>query len=137
MLSTIEQFRNRLLAVTSSVDPHPARPTVDGIAELDRTRAEITRTLNSYNLFLHREIFTPILETGSPGEISAAREIKIECIGLTEEFRVFTAKWRTADAESNWDSYQPAAHAFRQRIIAHVEQVTRLAELRVEGRATA
>lgn len=131
MLNTIEQFREHLSAFANRVEPHLAHPSAEGMAELDRTRCEMSRILSTYNLFVHREIFTPMLEIGNDAEVSAAQGMKVESICLTEEFRTFTAKWRTADTGSEWESFRPDACAFRSRLTAHIEQVTAMAALRL------
>jgi hypothetical protein len=128
MLATIEQFRDAMLAITARVAVNLSNKTPDGIVELDRCRSEMAELLVRYSQFVHREIFEPLAGTGTAPEAVAAKEMKVECICLVEEFRAFTSRWRFADVAGAWHEYQPEAADFRLRIQHHLERVTALSD---------
>ncbi len=82
--------------------------------------------LSIYALFVHREIFDPLGRAGSLEQAMVARQMKVECIVLVEEFRAFTSTWRLADVAEAWEEYQPEASAFRLRILQHLDRVMAL-----------
>lgn len=123
MLSSMEEFRNRICEIAARAGPHLVEQSADGVIELGRCRSEMARILTIYNLFVQREIFEPLLRGSSPSEVAAAKNIKAECICLVEEFRIFTIKWRTGDVAARWAEYQPEAVEFRRRVQRHFERV--------------
>ena len=137
MLTTIEQFRDRLSAISNRASRHLVAPTPEGIAELDRCRSEMARILSIYNLFVHREIFEPLLLAGSPIEAAAAKEMKVECICLVEEFRRFSGEWRLANVAAAWAEFQPTALNFRMRIQRHLDRVMAIADPALSSRRLA
>ncbi|MGY2734707.1 hypothetical protein [Sphingomonas sp. UYP23] len=107
------QVRDRMLGIISHSAPHIAVQSTEGIVELERCRGEMSRVLSIYSLFVHREIFEPLLLNGTASEVTAAKEIKLECICLVEEFCAFNSRWQFADLAFEWKNYQPAAQEFR------------------------
>lgn len=128
MLSTIEHFRDRMLAITVRATLHLERKTADGIVELGECRREMAAVLLTYSQFVHREIFEPLAMCGAPAEMRAAKEIKVECICLVEEFRAYTSRWQFADVAAAWLEYRPEAFAFRLRIERHLERIAALSD---------
>lgn len=128
MLATIEHYREAMLAITGRAAQHLSNKTPDGILELDRCRSEMAELLVRYSQFVHREIFEPLAGAGMTPEAIAAKEMKVECICLVEDFRAYTSRWRFADVAGSWHEYQPQAADFRLRIQRHLERVTALSD---------
>lgn len=137
MLTTIEEFRDRMIDIIARAGPNLKAPSPEGIANLDRCRAEMASVLSAYNLFVHREIFEPLFSAGSPAEAAAAKAMKVECICLIEEFRRFTSEWRFADVAGAWSEYQALAHNLRSRIEGHLERVMTIADPALSNRQLA
>jgi len=119
----LQEYLDKMLAITLRIEPHLIGPAPAGTAELAQARAEQARTITAYQLYVHREIFEPMIRNGSPVQIGRARAMKVECIMLAEDFRAFARLWNVDNALDQWPVYQSAALALRDRIRAHVDHV--------------
>lgn len=126
MLNSLEEYRDRMIAITDRAAVHLQQCTPEGILELGRCRAEMSRVLTIFQLFVHREIFEPLTASGDPAKRRLGNELKTECIVLTEEFRHSCRRWNNVDLQEHWAEYQPSAFAFRRRILTHLDRVAAL-----------
>ena len=78
--------------------------------------------LADYQLFAHREIFTP-MRAGVMRARAGVRDIKVACIVLGEEVRSFTDFWPIGDLPRRWDEYRREAVEMSARMRDHVAQV--------------
>ncbi len=123
----LDDYLDKMLAITFRVEPHISGRTPSCVAELANARANQARPITAYQLYVHRELFEPIMHTGRADQIAAAREMKVECIMLAEDFRAFARQWHIDNVLSEWHVYQPAALALRDRIRSHISHVRKLA----------
>lgn len=112
-----------------------AGPPGVNVAELSPIRLQMAQIITSYQLFVHREVFEPLIRSGNAGWAEKARALKTDCILLAEDFRAFVRVWATKDAVAHWDEYRPAAAAILGRIRAHIaavrgSELPRLAQVR-------
>jgi len=56
--------------------------------------ADSALVLASYQLFVHREVFAPMLERADARTRARVNELKVECIALTEDLRLTFASSR-------------------------------------------
>jgi hypothetical protein len=105
------------------LDPPVAQP------RLAKARWELVRRLRAYQLFKHTEIFDPALASGSPQQIAAARQMKVDCIAAGETFRGYVLEWSGRDVITEWDAYSLAmrrvAGDLRNHIAGERQNVTR------------
>lgn len=126
MFTTIDQFQDRILGIVERAAPHIARRSSEGAIELLRCRSEMSRILSIYNLFLQREILSPLIEEGRRSGIARVLAVKDECTDLMQDFRAFAAKWREENIFDAWSRYQPESAAFARRILSHLVAVRNL-----------
>jgi hypothetical protein len=134
MLNTLDQFLDRITALTTRAEDHLSSTMPTAIAELARIRAEQARIITAYQLFVHREVFEPLIRSGSATEIARAKELKTECIILSEEFRSFARCWAIDDVERDWCAYRTAALDLAKRIRQHAAKVRATAPAFLSGR---
>lgn len=134
MLDTLGEFLDRMTAISVSGDEYLASPTPAGLDDLSRTRAEQARIITAYQLFVHREVFEPLIASGSPEQVRRAKELKIECIMLAEEFRAFARCWAPDGVSGQWDAYRAAALDFSARIRTHARNIRMSAPAYLGGR---
>lgn len=98
-------------------------------AELVKQRiADSALVLASYQLFVHREVFAPMLEHADAGTRARVNELKVECIALTEDlrFNVRELKAQADDAPLDWDGIAAGVAWFNGRVRAHIAQVRQM-----------
>jgi hypothetical protein len=90
--------------------------------------ADSALVLASYQSFVHREVFAPMLERADAGTRARVNELKVECIALTEDlrFNVRELMARTADAPLDWDGIAAGVGWFNGRVRAHIAQVRQM-----------
>jgi hypothetical protein len=97
--------------------------------ELVRQRiADSALVLASYQLFVHREVFAPMLEHADARTRARVTELKVECIALTEDlrFNVRELMARVDDAPLDWDMIAAGVGWFNGRVRAHIAQVRQM-----------
>ena len=127
MLRTLSGYQDRMLEVTGRARTNLMERGPEAAADLDRARMEMAQLMASYQLFVHRQIFEPLIATGELDEVSAAKALKVECIALAEEFRDYTKYWASQDVAARWTDYKPIALAMIARVRSHAGNVRRLA----------
>jgi hypothetical protein len=127
MLNTLGEFLDRMTAITIRSEEHLASMSPVGVEELAKARTEQARIITSYQLFVHREVFEPIVAAGSPADVARVKALKTECIVLAEEFRVFARSWSFDEVMADWPTYRSAALGFVDRIRRHASNVRRTA----------
>jgi hypothetical protein len=85
------------------------------------------RLLTSYQTFVHREFFDPIIADSNAEHAALARAMKIDCIEMTESFRAFQRRWIAEDAVERWDEYLLAAAQMVERLRRHIAEVSAMA----------
>jgi len=93
-----------------------------------RRIADSALVLASYQLFVHREVFAPMLEHADARTRARVNELKVECIALTEDLRSNVRELiaRAADAPLDWDSIAAGIAWFNGRVRAHIAQVRQM-----------
>lgn len=100
-----------------------------GSEELIKQRiADSALVLASYQLFVHREVFAPMLQHADARTRARVNELKVECIALTEDlrFNVRELKAQADDAPLDWDTIAAGVAWFNGRVRAHIAQVRQM-----------
>jgi hypothetical protein len=137
MLATLGRYQDQMWTITQETETLLNRIEPQDASELTRLRLELARVMTAYQLFVHREVFEPLIRTGTPAEAGHARAMKIECIMIAEEFRAFAQLWAQVDIGPRWKDYRVAGLDFARRIRAHIEHVRAAAPSYLEGRRPA
>ncbi len=92
---------------------------------LARSRWELVRLLQAYQVFKHSEIFDPAIRSGSPPHVRAAVGMKAACIAAGEQFHAYVRDWSSRDVAAAWEEYRPAMLAMTATLRAHIAQERR------------
>jgi hypothetical protein len=87
--------------------------------------AEAVMLIASYQMFVHREVFAPLLAQQEPGLRARVTELKVECIALTEDLRFNTRDFIASDAPLDWGSLASSVAWFNGRVRDHLANVRR------------
>jgi hypothetical protein len=85
--------------------------------------AEAAMLVASYQVFVHREVFAPLLAQQDSGRRSRVTELKVECIALTEDLRFNTRDFLASDAPLDWVSLGAKVSWFNDRVRSHLANV--------------
>lgn len=107
------------------------------LATLNSRRQTMVQVLTSYQMFVHRELFEPLLANGSASQISQVKLIKAECVALVEAFRAFFREWMGDAVVRQWDIYKQAARGMMDRIKRHIAEVRQITMLEPASRSGA
>jgi hypothetical protein len=87
--------------------------------------AEAVMLIASYQMFVHREIFAPLLTQQDAAVRARVNELKVECIALTEDLRFNTRDFISSDAPLDWESLGKSVAWFNGRVRSHLANVQR------------
>ena len=80
----------------------------------------------SYQLFIHRNVFAPLLGQSDPAMRSRVNELKVECIALTEDLRFNVKDFLADQAPLDWDLTAAKMAWFNGRLKTHIADVRAL-----------
>ncbi|MBV9842757.1 MAG: hypothetical protein JOY99_14685 [Sphingomonadaceae bacterium] len=126
MIEQLIDFHGRMFAVTEQVEPYLRGEAADPL-QVGAARLRQARLITAHQLFVHREVFEPIIACGSLAQVGHAKALKVECIALAESFRLYARRWALEDVEAHWSEYQPTALSFIDRIRGQITNITALA----------
>jgi hypothetical protein len=93
------------------------------IQQVKQKVADAVLLIASYQLFVHREIFAPLLAQQDPGLRARVAELKVECIALTEDLRFNTREFIASDAPLDWVALGSKVAWFNGRVRGHLANV--------------
>lgn len=135
MLQTLVAYQDRMLELTRRVEGNLSTGGPQAICDLERDRSAMAMLMASYQLFVHREVFEPMLASGVAADVAQARSMKIECIALAADFIAYAKHWSAQDIQSQWSLYVPQARCMVRRIRDHARGVRRVAPPLLGGRS--
>lgn len=128
MLRRLQEHHGWMLALLREGQPLFEQPQRRPSAAYLATRRDaMGRLLLSYQRFVHREVFDPMIAQGGARDAALARAMKIDCIDLVESFRAFQRRWIAEDAVERWDEYHPQALRMIGRLRRHIVEVEAMA----------
>jgi hypothetical protein len=128
MLQRLHDHHGWMLALLKEGEPLLGDPQLRPSASfLAIRRSAMGRLLTSYQAFVHREFFDPIIAGSNAEHAALARTMKIDCIEMTEGFRAFQRRWIAEDAVERWDEYLLAAAEMVERLRRHITEVSAMA----------
>ncbi|THD37970.1 MAG: hypothetical protein E7773_03060 [Sphingomonas sp.] len=106
-------------ALTAARDPASTR-------RLKRRVADSMLLVASYQLFVHRHVFAPLLDDGDPALRSRVNEVKVECIALTEDLRFNVKDFLADETPLDWDVVTAKMGWYNGRLRKHIAEVRQL-----------
>jgi hypothetical protein len=106
-------------AMTTARDPATTR-------RLKRRVADSVLLIASYQLFVHRQVFAPLLGQADPAVRSRVNEVKVECIALTEDLRFNVKDFLADETPLDWDLTASKMAWFNGRLRKHIAEVRQL-----------
>lgn len=125
MPQTLEDYHAKIEQMMAEGDALVAARDPATIEQVKRRIADSALVIASYQLFVHREVFAPMLEGADARTRTRVNELKIECIALTEDlrFNVRDFMTRVHDVPLDWDVVTPKVAWFNGRVRAHIAHV--------------
>lgn len=119
LLAQMHEHHRAIAAYTADAEAMIATAQLDPTA-VSNARWRFVRALTGYQVFKHQRIFDPMMQQGSPRDIDAARQLKTECILISEAFRSYIAKWSASGIVDREDEYRCEAKAMIRKVRAHI-----------------
>lgn len=132
MAHTLDEFHADLEAMMADGDTLLASRDPANAKRVKQRVAEAVMLVASYQIFVHREVFAPMLANGDADLRARVTELKVECIALTEDIRFNVRDFMTGDEPLDWDRLSAKVGWFNGRVRAHVAQVRKVLARRDE-----
>ena len=123
MLARLRTYQDRVLALAGEAERLLRGDGPAAAQRLAQLRVEQGVAIAAYQLFVHREIFAPMIREGTPDEVEAAKQLKVACIAFSNQFCHHVQEWTRRDPAREWASYRPAALAMVAELQGHIAQV--------------
>ena len=94
---------------------------LSSLSTLSARRWQMVRLLREYQIFKHSRIFDPAIAKGSPSEIEAAQEMKINCIAMGNVFTSYVKTWSSGLITTRWEDYRIAMIEMSTLLMRHVK----------------
>lgn len=119
ILAQMHQHHRAIADYTAEAETLMSTPELDP-ATVSNARWRFVRVLTGYQVFKHQQIFDPMVKHGSMLDADSARQLKAECILISEAFRSYIAKWSISGITDREDEYRREAHAMILRVRTHI-----------------
>lgn len=119
LLAQMHQHHQAITDITVEADAMIGNPELDPTA-VGTARWRFVRVLTGYQVFKHQQIFDPMVKHGSMLDADAARQLKAECILISEAFRNYVARWSASGITGHEDAYRCEARTMILRVRSHI-----------------
>jgi len=125
MPQTLEDYHVKIEQMMAEGDALAAARDPATVELVKRRIADSVLAIASYQMFVHREVFAPMLEGADARTRARVTELKVECIALTEDLRFNVRDFmaRVQDGPLDWDAVTPKVAWFNGRVRAHIAHV--------------
>jgi len=127
-MQTLEDYYARIEAMMAEgeVWMRDRDPATEDLVK--RRVADSALLIASYQLFVHREVFMPLLEGADASTRARVNELKVECIALTEDLRFNVRDFvgKVKDAPLDWDTVAAKVAWFNGRVRTHIANVRQM-----------
>ncbi|MGJ3647507.1 hypothetical protein ACLB0R_03395 [Sphingomonas sp. GlSt437] len=82
--------------------------------------------VSAYQLFVHRELFEPLMRDGDAYQRKLACELKAECIALTDALRTAIKNFMAQELPFDWNSLAERIQHHNRIMRAHIARVRTL-----------
>lgn len=128
MPQTLKEYHAKIERMMAEGDALVAARDPETTEAVKRRIADSVLVIAAYQLFVHREVFAPMLAGADAGTRARVNELKIECIALTEDLRFNVRDFmaRVDDAPLDWHAVAAGVAWFNGRVRAHIAQVRQM-----------
>ncbi|MDB5678451.1 hypothetical protein [Sphingomonas bacterium] len=126
MAQTLEDYHDRIEAMIVEGEALVAAREPGTDRRLKRRIGDSVLLIASYQLFVHREVFAPLMGQSDPSLRSRVNEVKVECIALTEDLRFNVKDFLTDETPLDWDATASKMAWFNGRLQKHIAEVRAL-----------
>jgi hypothetical protein len=128
MPQTLEEYHAKIEAMMAEGDSLVMARDPETVDAVKHRIADSALVIAAYQLFVHREVFAPMLEDADAGTRARINELKVECIALTEDlrFNVRDFTTRVQDAPLDWDIVAAKVAWFNGRVRSHIAHVRQM-----------
>lgn len=82
--------------------------------------------IGAYQLFVHRELFEPMMRDGDELQRRTVCDLKIECIALTRDLQSSVKAFATSEEPLDWLALATRSNGFNHLIRVHLSRVRAL-----------
>jgi len=126
MSQRLEEYYGRIEAMMIEGEALLAARDPATVTLLKRRVAESNLVIASYQMFVHRDVFVPLLHDGDAALRARVNEIKVECIALTEDLRFNVRDFLADDSPLDWTAVAAKVAWFNDRVRKHIAEVRQL-----------
>ncbi len=128
MLQTLEDYHAKIEAMMAEGEGWMAVRNPETAELVKRRIADSALVIASYQLFVHREVFVPMLEGADAATRARINELKVECIALTEDLRFNVRDFmvKVQDAPLDWETVASKVAWFNGRVRTHIAHVRQM-----------
>ena len=126
MSQTLEEYHDRIEAMIVEGEELVAAREPGTERRLKRRIGDSVLLIASYQLFIHRQVFAPLLDQGDPALRARVNEVKVECIALTEDLRFNVKDFLADPTPLDWDLTTAKMAWFNGRLKKHIADVRQL-----------
>ena len=133
MTQTLEDYHGRIEAMIVEGEATVAAREPGTERRLKRRIGDSVLLIASYQLFIHREVFAPLLDRGDPALRARVNEVKVECIALTEDLRFNVKDFLADESPLDWGGVAAKMAWFNARLKRHIADVRQLMSPETSG----
>lgn len=126
MRQTLEEYHTEIETMIVEGEALVAARDPATVKRLKRRIGDSVLLIASYQLFVHRQVFAPLLGQGDPGVRARINEVKVECIALTEDLRFNVRDFLADETPLDWDVTAATMAWFNRRLKKHIADVRQL-----------
>ncbi|MBS0479454.1 MAG: hypothetical protein JSR79_09155 [Proteobacteria bacterium] len=123
MPQTLEAYHAEIEAMIAEGETLVAARDPATARHLKRRVADSMLLIASYQLFVHRQVFAPLLGQPDPAVRSRVNEVKVECIALTEDIRFNVKDFLADESPVDWDATAAKMAWLNARLRKHIADV--------------
>lgn len=122
----LQDYLDRIEASMVAGEDILARRNASQAASVKAKCTEAALLIGSYQMFVHREVFEPLM--ASPDDLVRRQvcALKAECIALSEDLRAGVKTMAAREAPMDHDALQARVEWFNGRVRRHIAGVTLL-----------
>nr|WP_295668089.1 hypothetical protein [Sphingomonas sp.] len=122
----LQDYFERIEASMAAGDTLLARRDPSQTETIKAKCTEAALLIGSYHMFVHREVFEPLMSTPDERIRNHVVTLKTECIALTEDLRVGVKAMAVPDAPFDYDAVCARVEWYNGRVRKHIVAIRQL-----------
>lgn len=120
VFASVFEFHGQIASLLADAEQTLVEGGPERTRRLALLRWQLVRTLRSYQLFKHLEIFDPLIGGGTTAASRLAREMKDRCCATGTAFEDHVRRWSSGSIDLSWQSYECESSGLIARLRSHV-----------------